>query len=213
MTIKTDSYIIGSNADDTRNFLLDTDLAGALRIRRKSDGSGGLLATFDSSGNLQLGAAANANASRMVLVAAQNTTSGSAIDFTGIPSWAKRITAPLNAVSTTGTGNLQMQVGSGSLLTTGYTGEASMGASAAAYNSTSFNLTAAITATSLASGLITLVNIGGNVWVESGNLGNTNTNYVNVSGGAIALAGPLDRIRLFTADVFDAGSVALLIEG
>jgi hypothetical protein len=52
MTIKTDSYIIGSNADDTRNFLLDTDLAGALRIRRKSDGSGGLLATINANGAL-----------------------------------------------------------------------------------------------------------------------------------------------------------------
>ena len=52
MTIKTDAYIIGSNADDTRNFLLDTDLAGALRIRRRSDGSGGTLAT--SRGNFLL---------------------------------------------------------------------------------------------------------------------------------------------------------------
>lgn len=52
MTIKTDSYVIGSNVDDTRNFLLDTDLAGALRIRRKSDGTGGLLATFDAAGQV-----------------------------------------------------------------------------------------------------------------------------------------------------------------
>jgi hypothetical protein len=54
MTIKTDSYIVGSNADDTRNFLLDTDLAGALRIRRKSDGSGGTVLTVDSAGVVSL---------------------------------------------------------------------------------------------------------------------------------------------------------------
>lgn len=50
MTIKTDSYVIGSNVDNTRNFLLDTDVAGSLRIRRKSDGSGGLLLSMDSNG-------------------------------------------------------------------------------------------------------------------------------------------------------------------
>jgi hypothetical protein len=32
---------------------------------------------------------------RMVLSTAQNTTSGTAIDFTGIPSWVKRITVQL----------------------------------------------------------------------------------------------------------------------
>lgn len=55
MTVKTDAYVIGSNADDTRNFLIDTDLAGALRIRRRSDGSGGVLATINANGTLVMG--------------------------------------------------------------------------------------------------------------------------------------------------------------
>lgn len=50
MAVKTESVILGNNTNDTYNFLLDTDLAGALRIRRKSDGSGGLLMSIDSSG-------------------------------------------------------------------------------------------------------------------------------------------------------------------
>lgn len=50
MTISTDSYILGSSPTDTNNFLLDTDGAGALRIRRRSDGSGGTLISFSPSG-------------------------------------------------------------------------------------------------------------------------------------------------------------------
>lgn len=44
------AVVIGLNTDDTRNFFLDTDAAGALRIRRKSDGSGALVLSIDASG-------------------------------------------------------------------------------------------------------------------------------------------------------------------
>lgn len=50
MTIKNDAYVLGNSLTDTNNFLLDTDGAGALRIRRKSDGSGGLVMSIDSGG-------------------------------------------------------------------------------------------------------------------------------------------------------------------
>ncbi|MCV5968511.1 hypothetical protein, partial [Lactococcus petauri] len=43
------------------------------------------------------------NAGRPILATAQNTTSGTLFDFTGIPSWVKRITVMLNGVSTNGT--------------------------------------------------------------------------------------------------------------
>lgn len=49
-TIKTNSVILGQSATDTNNFLLDTDTAGALRIHRRSDGSGGLVMSINSSG-------------------------------------------------------------------------------------------------------------------------------------------------------------------
>jgi hypothetical protein len=52
MTIKNDAYVLGNSPTDTNNFLLDTDGAGALRIRRKSDGSGGVLATINANGTL-----------------------------------------------------------------------------------------------------------------------------------------------------------------
>lgn len=46
----TNSVVLGQSATDTNNFLLDTDTSGALRIRRKSDGSGGTVLTVNSSG-------------------------------------------------------------------------------------------------------------------------------------------------------------------
>lgn len=52
MALKTDNTVIGVSATDTNNFLLDTDLAGALRLRRKTDGSGGTILTVDSVGKV-----------------------------------------------------------------------------------------------------------------------------------------------------------------
>lgn len=49
-TLKTNSVILGQSATENHNFLLDTDAAGALRIRRRSDGSGGLVMSINSSG-------------------------------------------------------------------------------------------------------------------------------------------------------------------
>ena len=42
------------------------------------------------------------------------------LEFRSIPSWVKRITVMLNGVSTSGTSNLQIQIGSGSVTTSGY---------------------------------------------------------------------------------------------
>ncbi|MGN5500412.1 hypothetical protein ACLJCA_09005, partial [Campylobacter coli] len=41
----------------------------------------------------------------------QNTTSGTSIDFTSIPSWARRITLSFSGVSTNGTSNPLIQIG------------------------------------------------------------------------------------------------------
>jgi len=53
------------------------------------------------------------------------STSGTSIDFTGIPAWAKRVTVNLSAVSTSGTNHLLIQVGdAGGVETSGYDGNA-----------------------------------------------------------------------------------------
>jgi len=50
------------------------------------------------------------------------STSGTSIDFTGIPSWVKRITVMFSGVSTSGSSLIQLQLGdSGGVETTSYT--------------------------------------------------------------------------------------------
>lgn len=150
-----------------------------------------------------------------VLGTAVASTSGTAIDFTGIPSWVRRVTVMFNSVSTNGTSNLLVQIGSGSVVTTGYNSTASSGASAA--NSTAgFIVTQNITAATGQSGAATLLFVSGNLWVSSGTLAFSNASASNFFGGASpALSGALDRVRITTVggiDLFDAGSVNILWE-
>lgn len=150
----------------------------------------------------------------------QNSTSGTFIDFTGIPAWAKRITVMFNGVSTSGTGSLLIQLGSGSPTTSGYLGTNSLlgtGVSSTILSSGFlFSMGAADTAAGLRSGLVTFGNITGAVWSGQGTLSTSNAGAVSVTGGAVTLAGVLDRIRITTTngtDTFDAGSINILYEG
>ena len=52
MTLKTDNAIIGVSATDSQNFFLDTDLAGGLRLRRNSNGSGQTILSVSSAGQV-----------------------------------------------------------------------------------------------------------------------------------------------------------------
>lgn len=155
---------------------------------------------------------------RMVLSTAQNTTSGTSIDFTSIPSWVKRITVMFNGVSTNGTGNLLIQLGSGSVDSAGYNSSgATAGATITSVSATNgFILTQVVVATDTVGGLITFSTLGGNIWAESGSLFRGTSAGVHLSSGYKTLSGTLDRIRLTTVggtDTFDAGSVNILYEG
>jgi hypothetical protein len=65
------------------------------------------------------------------------STSGTAIDFTGLPAWVKRITLMFSGLSTNGTSDYMVQLGdSGGFETTGYLGSVStVGSSTATYSS------------------------------------------------------------------------------
>lgn len=59
--------------------------------------------------DLATAAVGSAALQKMLLTAAQATTSGTSIDFTGIPSWAKKITVIVDQVSVSGTSPVQLQ--------------------------------------------------------------------------------------------------------
>lgn len=150
------------------------------------------------------------------------TTSGTSKDFTGIPSWVKRITLQLNGVSLSGTANLRIQLGTGgSPETSGYNGNtayiSAFGPSANVAATTSgFDGTATGAAAYLYNGELTFTNVSGNVWVMSGILSNnTTTAFALFFSGQKSLAGTLNMLRLTTTngtDTFDAGSANILYE-
>jgi hypothetical protein len=145
------------------------------------------------------------------------STSGTSINFTGIPAGTKRITVLLNGVSTSGTSPMQLQIGAGSVTTSGYTGSCTGGGGGVATtsNSTGFVVTYVNVAATAYSGIVTIATLGSNVWIESGTLGGATTGVFNASGGTLTIGGTLDRVRITTVngtDTFDAGSINILYE-
>ena len=149
------------------------------------------------------------------------STSGTSIDFTGIPSWAKRITVMLSGVSTNGTSIPLVQIGdSGGVENTGYLGTASYfsGVGVASANNTAGFLIsngAGDTATAVRHGQIVISNLTGNTWVCSGSVGLSDTTRSCVLSYSKALSATLDRVRITTVngtDTFDAGTINIMYE-
>lgn len=142
------------------------------------------------------------------------TTSGTSIDFTSLPSGVKRITLMFNGVSTNGTSYLQLQLGSGSIVTTGYLGTSTIGSSLATNNTNGWNISTNQVSTNNYYGSIVINNMTSNIWVENGCI--SGISYLSsVSNGVISLAGTLDRLRITTVngtDTFDAGSINISYE-
>jgi len=147
------------------------------------------------------------------------TASGTAVDFTGIPSWVKRITVMFSGVSTNGTSVMQVQIGAGSITNTGYvSGSSSInGTNATSISSltSGFVLFPATAAANLHNGHMVLTLIGSNSWVVSGVFGLSNgVNAMNQ--GRVTLSDTLTQVRITTVngtDNFDAGTVNILLEG
>ena len=145
------------------------------------------------------------------------STSGTSIDFTSIPSWVKRITVMFNGVSISGGANYLIQLGdSGGFETSGYTSVVAFtGAASGRTSSTSGFICIQSTAGQFWSGQVVITLVSGNVYVESGCVGD-GADYVSISGGTKTLSATLDRVRITTTngtDTFDAGSINILYEG
>jgi len=193
-----------------------------------------LVLTGDTSGQVTLAAAAVAGTNTITVQAATGTmsvntlatavasTSGTSIDFTGLPAWIKRITVILSGVSLSGTSNPLIQLGTGSttFTTSGYS-------SASTYTNNSANNSLGATATNgciffangtaaaAVSGNITITNVSGNAWVFSG-AGYHTSGLTLTTGGIVTLGAVLTAVRITTVngtDTFDAGTVNILYEG
>ena len=186
--------------------------------------SSGLVQTADTSGTIEiqsngttkLTVASTGVSGTLIQGTAVASTSGTSIDFTSIPSWVKRITVMFNSVSTSGTSNYLVQIGSGSVTTSGYTGQANSGAGISG-NSTGFIVCNNVGSASTHAGAATILSFGSNIYIEAGLVGSTGSAAsMSTSEGVVTLGGVLDRVRITTVngtDTFDAGSINIQYEG
>ena len=147
------------------------------------------------------------------------STSGTSIDFTGIPSWAKRITVMFNGVSANGTSNMLIQLGdAGGIESTGYLSTGITAATVSTYvfasSSTAGYIVRTDTAAQAMTGNLVITNLTGNTWVSTGQFVK-DTVALNYTAGSKTLSETLDRIRITTVngtDTFDAGSINIMYE-
>ena len=146
------------------------------------------------------------------------STSGTSIDFTGIPATAKRITVMFNGVKTSGTNVVIIQIGSGSFAVSGYL-STGWGSSSSSVGNVGFTngfptTDAGELSTHERYGSAVITNFGSNVWVFNSTLRRA-SGVIGCGAGGITLSGALDRVRVTTVggtDTFDAGSINILYE-
>lgn len=191
-----------------------------------------LVLTGDTSGTVTVAAPAVAGSNTLTLLAATATnsvntlatavasTSGTSIDFTGLPAWVKKITVNFQGVSTSGTSQPIIQLGTGSTTytTSGYVGSTTDASTTVATtaHSTGIYLQSSGAAATVMQGSVILTTSGSNVWAAFGVIGRSNTTNTSLIGGTIALAAALTAVRITTVngtDTFDAGSINILYEG
>jgi hypothetical protein len=122
-----------------------------------------------------------------------------------------------NGVANNGSSVIQVQIGSGSIQTTGYTSTASdiVSTTQTATIATGFALGYQNLSTYNYYGNLILCNLGSNVWTVSGNFSQT-SGRSSVTAGQVLLSGVLDRITITTvagSTAFSAGSINIMYEG
>ena len=187
----------------------DADTGGEGQIWVKSDTPSSLYHTDDAGTDFRINGT--------TVSAEQATTSGTSIDFTGIPAGVKRVTLLGHSVSGSGTDEFMVQLGdSGGIETSGYlsrygrisgTGAATEGSTAGLIM---FNDAAALLNEIVVQ--LWLQDATNNTWASAHVITVQSTTIMSWGGGTKALSGTLDRIRLTHvsgSDTFDAGAASI----
>jgi len=147
---------------------------------------------------------------------AQASTSGTVIDFTGIPVWAKQITVMFSGVSLSGTSDILVQLGdAGGFETTGYIGRGGNASTAPAVAITTSTAGFPIRISAAGNsfyGQMTITNITSNTFVSSF-AGTSGATLISVGGGDKTLSDTLTQVRITTVngtDTFDAGTINIM---
>jgi hypothetical protein len=200
--------------------LYDSDTTGNLVI--KTGVSATTTATFHSNlatvfnGEVYI---SNAPLRATLASGTANTTvsGGTVIIHDGIPTWARRVTILYSGLSTNGNNPIVIQAGSGTFKTTGY-----LGAAAVIEGTTGYTVGFGIGNSNVSNAdlhhgtiVLNLLDSSTNTWIAGGTAARSDAVEAGFTGGAVALAGALDRIRFTTTtgtDIFDAGITNIMWE-
>lgn len=188
---------------------------GVESFRLNSSGEGVFAGNVTVAGGVQVGGITT-NVYPLVSGTVQNAT-GTAVDFTGIPSWVKRITVMFNGISTNGTSNFIVQLGNaGGIETTSYSGGVAIitGGVVVLASSTGFLVTQQRAAADILTGSMVINNVSGNAWVQQ-SVAATNLGHMNTGAGGKTLSDTLTQVRITTVngtDAFDAGTINIMYE-
>lgn len=217
-------YLLKPAANNTGSVTLQIDATAATAVKKASASglvalvSGDLIAScqyllgYDGTQYQLL----TLSGSGITLATPQAATSGTSLDFTGIPPGTKRVTINFVGVSTNGTSNILVQIGpSGGPETSGYLGAgltANNGASPSVTNYTAGWGIPFGSAANILHGALTLSleNSSTNTWTASGCFSVSNAAAAGFISGSKSLAGVLSQVRVTTVngtDAFDAGEV------
>lgn len=154
----------------------------------------------------------------LVLGTEQASTAGTAINFTSIPAWVKRITINFVGVSTNGTSEIIVQIGdSGGLETSNYLGAAADIGGTRTNFTTGYGLTSGNAAGAVYHGTVTIAleDSANFTWVATGILARSDGPSVTVGGGSKSLSAALTSATITMVngtDAFDAGAINVLLE-
>jgi len=190
--------------------------------------------TFYTNNTLQMTIASDGivtgTAGNLMLVSGTAVTASStSVDFTGIPSWVKRITISYTGISFDATASPVLRIGdSGGIEDTGYTscvgmvniptGNVCRGGIASTYFLL-MNTNNGTTATGFNDAVIFLTKVSGNTWAVGGSASSYTSSSAGLYAGSVAgyktLSDTLTQVRLTSSSGtanFDAGTINILYE-
>lgn len=199
----------------------DSDTTGNLII--KTGNSASIAATFHGNTATTFGGSVyltGVSTPLNPLVSGTANTSisgGTVVPFSNIPSWAKRIIVMFSSVSTNGSSNMLVQIGTGgAATTTGYLGSAVNLSNGGSIGVTTYTAGFGLnygSASNVIHGHMLLTLVTGNQWTASYTFAVASTAGICNGGGSVTLSGALDYLRVTTVngtDLFDLGSINIM---
>ena len=204
----------GSTTGNAATVTTNANLTGHVT----SVGNAAVLGTFTLA---QLNTAVSDGNATITLGTEQASTSGTSIDFTGIPAGVKRITIKFAGVSTNGTSNKLIQIGDvDGFEATTYLGSGAQIVDGASPGVTSYTTGFGIRSADAAGILhgtvvLDLENAAAFTWIASGTLSSSEAARVFIVSGSHSLSAELTQVRITTvngSDAYDAGVINISYE-